>query len=193
MLLSAERLRLVSSQSATLAMPTAGEIWDAFVRVLRRDGGHWKLVHRIGTPAFWGSQDIAAQRLRRIEAELGKFAQDCQHDSAQLLSIPATSPDGFDIEVLVDSSGVRACFGGLEQDFATVATAMHWVRRALSKAYQLRVSSIGGVACEWSLEAVNSDGGAGDSLASGHLTLFSAFRTKSLAHRRNSLFSNGNI
>lgn len=101
------------------------------------------------------------------------------------LSIPALTSNGFAIDILCQNGSVRAWFGGLEEDFFSLPTAIHWVARALSNTYQLRTISVGGTPREWLLEPIGGSKQSAAILACGQPTLLGAFRTKSETCRSN--------
>ena len=163
------------------SVPQAGT-WLVCLMAHEDDG--WRIVERLARDPFRDDAEAASRALDGIEADLVALAAADGH-GRWMLSIAAIADDGFDIELYVDARGVRASFGGLEQDFAEVPEAMRWVRRALSGAYRLRAISIDGRPCEWSLEPSLGLGGPHRGLVAGRHRLFSRFRTKTLSFRSN--------
>ncbi|MBI1648339.1 hypothetical protein [Hyphomicrobium sulfonivorans] len=87
------------------------------------------------------------------------------------VNIRAATPEGFDIFLYSDAIGVRASFAGLEFDFADWNEAAPWVRRALSREYELRITFQGtadrpGRPIAWRLGP--SDGREGGCLHGAH-------------------------
>ena len=144
-----------------------------------------------------GAPRIADDFLSGIEDDCyaARSAAAGSSDWAFLASIPAISVKGFDIDVRVDESGISASFGGLNHDFPEISLALVWVRRALSRQYQLRIVCIGGLAREWYLEPVGRDQqthqanglDSSESLAAGHPVLMRRWRKTSVNYRRNHL------
>jgi hypothetical protein len=102
-----------------------------------------------------------------------------------LLSIPPLGSNGFAVDLSKTGENFRVMFGELEEDFSTLNDALDWISRAISDAYQLRITIIGGRHRGWTLEPViPSD--QSPVLATGHLVLFRSFRsTTSLVYRNN--------
>ena len=85
-----------------------------------------------------------------------------------VIEIPPAGPRGFAIELRKQDEFLDGSFGGLHESFATVAQALEWVRRALSRSYHLRVIRYGDQPSEWYLEPT-AVGGGGEALAVGHV------------------------
>lgn len=123
-----------------------------------------------GRPA--GIEQIMA-RLERVSGE-----------GRETVSIPATGPDGFAIVLWYDVHGIRACFGGLEQDFDTLQGATAWIERAVSGEYRLRIDFVGKRPVKWTLE--RADGAPdGDQLSFGYVVLFAAFMKRRTVYLQN--------
>lgn len=101
------------------------------------------------------------------------------------LTIPAPTPDGFDIDIVSDRRGVHVSFGGLDQDFDRPGEALEWVRRAMSREYQLRVDFAGSRAYRRTLEYVVDGGDPIPVLSSRHFTWFRWVRRHSHQCYRN--------
>ena len=168
--------------------PTSIEdVWGRHVRVLERTNSGWILVQKVSAMEFWASRHIVQTTLDALQDDLSDACMNAGEACRdRILSIPSKSADGFDIELFVDTGEIRASFGGLDQEFSTIAEAMRWVRRAVSSDYHLRMVSIGGIPRQGRLEPVAGGCGSNDALASGYPSWFSAFRPKSLHFRRNS-------
>lgn len=100
-------------------------------------------------------------------------------------SIPASGPNGFHILVWSDAIGVRACFGGLEQEFGSLASARKWIERAMTQDCSLQIDFAGKRPYRWTLTYTNPDGSGTDQLISGQGTFTGMFAKKWSATRRN--------
>lgn len=101
------------------------------------------------------------------------------------LTIPAPSPEGFDIDIVADRYGIHVSFGGLDQDFDRPDEALEWVRRALSHEYQLCVDYAGGHPYCWTLEYVVEGGDPIPVLAARQFAWFRWLRRHSAYRYRN--------
>jgi hypothetical protein len=101
------------------------------------------------------------------------------------LTIPAPTSHGFDIDIISDSRGVHVSFGGLDQDFDQPGEALDWVRRAMSREYQLRVDFAGNQPYRWTLEYVVEGGDPIPVLTSRHFAWFRWLRPHSHFRYRN--------
>ena len=101
------------------------------------------------------------------------------------ITIPASRTQGFDVVISKGATGVRVCFGGLEQDFDTVRDAAVWVDRALTGDYQLCVVFCGKRPFRWTLERRWTPDSA-PRLAFGYPLLAASFRKTSTVVRYNS-------
>ena len=173
---------------ASVGPASIDDVWGRHVTVSERTNSGWKLVRKVSAMEFWNARHKAQDTLDLLHHDLSDSRSKKGETSRdRILSIPSQSTDGFDIELFLDNGEVRASFGGLDQEFSTIAEAMRWVRRALSSDYHLRMVSIGGIPREWRLEPVAGGCGPNDALAGGYPTWFAAFRTKTLQFRRNTL------
>ena len=99
--------------------------------------------------------------------------------------LPARGEGGFDIAVTIGECAVRVLFGELEQEFARLEEAMPWIERASTGAYRLRVDTIGGRACQWTLEPAEPRAGLFATLSAGHPVLLRSLRRQSSRFLRN--------
>jgi hypothetical protein len=141
--------------------------------------------------AVCGGGRHVLRKLEIIESELAHVLSSQSNLQRRVVSLPARDSGGFDIEIIADTSGLSVSFGGLLHEFALVADAMLWVRRAMSDAYHLRIVSVGGKLREWRLEPVAGPGAESpppaECLAAGHAVLFSHMRQKTIFYRRNAV------
>ena len=163
-------------------------LWGDFVVLLGRAGNDVRQLHRRHVLEFWQSAETADDELRLIEAELECYWSGGREGDERSLVVPSNTPQGFDVALFVDARGIRGSFGGLAQEFDSIATAMHWVRRALSSSYRLRTLSVDGSPKEWRLEPAHGRRKlAAEVLEGGHVSLMSWFRRKTVEYRQNSL------
>lgn len=177
--------------------PLLASIWSSHATCALRRRQDWEFTRRIALCDLVRGPRIADDFLSGIEDDCyaARSAAAGSSDWAFLASIPAISVKGFDIDVRVDESGISASFGGLNHDFPEISLALVWVRRALSRQYQLRIVCIGGLAREWYLEPVGRDQqthqanglNSSESLAAGHPVLMRRWRKTSVNYRRNHL------
>ncbi|MBI1649842.1 hypothetical protein [Hyphomicrobium sulfonivorans] len=107
------------------------------------------------------------------------------------VNIRAATPEGFNIFLHSDALGVRASFDGLEFDFADWDEAAPWVRRALSRDYELRITFQGtanqpGRPIEWRLEPTH--GREGHCLHGAYTARKMPWHRRREIIRRNDLF-----
>lgn len=102
-------------------------------------------------------------------------------------AVPASGPNGFHILVWSDAMGVRACFGGLEQEFASTESARIWIERAMTEDCNLRIDFAGKRPYRWTLTYTKADGSHTDQLISGQGTIGGLFAKKWSVERRNRL------
>ena len=143
--------------------------------------GNWRIIWRLSSNDFAaaGSLDVA---MKLIEDALAVLSS--RQREHFLLSIPPFDKQGFSIELMQCHDSVRAWFGGLEEEFATLDDALSWVARALSGDYELQTIMVGDLAREWKLVYTDGDDRTHASLASGHLTLW-PFHKREVFVRRN--------
>lgn len=178
----------MSSQAAT-GTP-AERVREAFgaVRLLASlpDRG-WQAVMRIEREAL-----VTARSADEVVAMIGREIERVPAavlDSADwILTIPATGPGGFPIELSRHGARVRALFGELEEEFETLSGAMVWVARALSDQYRLRITLVAGRAREWSLEPITRREPR-EALSAGHVIWFRWLRPVTTVIRRNTFLA----
>ena len=163
--------------------------WPSHAICSFKSGNHWECTRRVSLHEIERVPTAALGLLSSIEADFVSATRtsSASSDWAMMASIPAMSPNGFDIDVRIDSVGICASFGGLNQEFDQIASAMVWVRRALSRQYQLRIVCLGGLAREWRLEPISSSHQNSEWLASGHPIRLRRWRRTSLIYRCNRL------
>ena len=145
---------VIEAQTRACRLPEAFDgTWIPFVHVAERLNSEWRVLSRVAAAEFWGSPQFARLALDTLEQELIGH----EGGSEMMLSLPARNKDGFDIDVQVYSEKVHASFGGLEQDFETIESAMTWVRRAHSSSYRLRLTLVGNFPREWHLEPISNN------------------------------------
>jgi hypothetical protein len=179
------------------AEPLADRTWSSHATCAIRRRQHWQVTRRVPLREMARTQTAAVEFLNSLEEDFASSPRlsNGLTDWAMVASIPSTSPNGFDIDIRADESGISASFGGLNHEFDLISSAMVWVRRALSRQYQLRIVCFGGLAREWYLEPVGRDqqthqGNSLDSsksLAAGHPVLMRRWRKTSVNYRRNRL------
>ncbi len=185
-------LKFPAKSSALAALwrtdPSSQTQWGSFVQVQSCVRGRWRPTRSLAQSEFRSSPAAARAFLATVEREWRvAFLLNADALGARLLSIPAQGPDGFDIEVTIDGEHIRASFGGLVQEFASVSHAFQWVTRALSSAYRLRIGTLDGLPHEWRLEPVNAGAGATEVLASGSVRLSALWKMQSVLWRQNRL------
>ena len=137
---------------------------------------------------FWKCSIVAADVLDNVAIALRLRLEEKTEAPQCIFSIPCPFSDGFDIEVYADRHGIRGWFGGLEQDFDSVASVMGWVRSALSTDYRLRVLLVGSHPREWQLESTLPASTGLVALASGQPVLLRRLRKTRHVYRQNRLF-----
>ena len=143
--------------------------------------GNWRSIWRLSSNDFAAAGSLEGA-MKLIEDALAVLTP--QQREHCLLSIPPFDTHGFGIEVMPRREGVRACFGGLEEEFATLDDALIWVARGLSGDYALHATLVGGLGREWKLVHVDGDDRPFASLAAGQLTLW-PFHKREVVVRRN--------
>ncbi len=113
----------------------------------------WETVRRIPLAIFEQAR-TADQARDMLEAQILDFLKRSREETDWLLSIPAVGATGFSINLRKAGKKFTILIGELGEDFSTLPDALEWVGRALSDAYQLRVSIISGRHREWALEPV---------------------------------------
>lgn len=177
--------------------PLSDSSWSSHATCALKRRQDWELTRRIALCDLVRDPRIAANFLNGIEDDFHTAQSSAAGTSgwAFLASIPALSVTGFDIDIRLDESGISASFGGLNQDFLEISSAMAWVRRALSEQYHLRIVCIGGLAREWHLKPAGLDqlphpgdpAEPTESLAAGHPVLMRRWRKTSVTYRHNRL------
>jgi hypothetical protein len=183
--------------------PLAESSWSSHATCAFRRRRHWEFTRRVPLREMARTPTAVDDFLNRIEEDFANspLCSTGASDWAMVTSIPAMSVRGFDIDIRFDESGISASFGGLNQEFSEMSSAMVWVRRALSRQYQLRVVCIGGLAREWCLEPVaqyqgfgqGSSHGSPECLTSGYPVLMRRWRKTSVNYRRNRLLDSETI
>ena len=152
----------------------------------RRQDGQLQTALKIPTRAFRAAKTVA-QALQLIQSEMQKLPATVVEGSDWQLSIPRGGGDGFGIDLTNSGDGIRCAFGELEEEFASLETAMMWVGRALGSDYQLRIVLAGGKPVEWYLEPVAGERSPRDVLAMGTATLLGRLNlTQTTVIQRNS-------
>ena len=144
----------------------------AAVHLFRRgtpDKG-WQIVRSIALQTFQVAR--TAERARELlEGGIQAFVRETANTCDWFLSIPPIGPNGFAIDLSKnDGEPFRVQFGELEEEFETLSDALTWISRALSDAYQLRITEIGRRSRECHLEPVVPDAGK-PTLATGDVFL----------------------
>ena len=179
------------------AEPLADPTWSSHATCAIRRHHQWQVTRRVPLREMARVSRTAVEFLNSLEEDFAsspRLSNDST-DWAMVASIPSMSSLGFDIDIRADERGISASFGGLNQEFSRISSAMVWVRRALSWQYHLRIVCIGGLAREWRLEPValvlGSDHGPADCLASGYPVLMRRWRKTSVNYRSNRLLDGG--
>jgi hypothetical protein len=159
------------------------EEFSAVRIMVSQPDGNWRSLWRLSANDFAAVESLDAA-MKLIGDALAVLPP--QQREYCLLTIPPFDTQGFAIEVMLCQDSVRAWFGGLEEEFATLDDALSWVARALSGDYELRTVVAGGLGREWKLVHVDGDDRGFASLASGQLTLW-PFRKREVVVRRNAL------
>jgi hypothetical protein len=154
------------------------EAFDA-VRLFRRvtpDKG-WEVVRKIPLKTFQDARTAQAAR-ELLEGGIQAFVRETTNTADWFLSIPPSGPNGFAIDLNKnDGEPYRVLFGELELEFDTLGDALTWIGRALSDAYQLRITMAGRRSREWRLEPVTPDASK-PTLARGDVFLFRGLRSR---------------
>ena len=172
----------------SVATPDAGR-WPSHISYATRINSIWTVERRIPVEEILRAPRAALDVLRGIEDDISQAAQPSLNGPERevVVSFPAISEDGFDLDLHVGDGRIAASFGGLNQDFLEVRSAMIWVRRALSRQYQLRILSVGRMPCEWLLEPIVGGGGPAECLSAGYPVLLRRWRKMTVDYRRNVL------
>ena len=151
-------------------------------RIFIWEEGRWKIVEL----AAYAPLSEGVDELQLIEQKAIEWRRQVQNGGPLFLCIPSMNANGFDIEATFYDDSVHANFGGLEQEFESISGAMHWVRRALSSDYRLRIEMHGNRPYEWFLEPTHPNTyHAHDSLAFGVNGIFSRFQRRTMCHLQN--------
>ena len=149
-----------------------------------KPGKSYQTIMKI-TPDRFLAADCAKRATELIESEIEKIGAASRENTDWILAIPPSGPNGFAIDISNRNGSISGLFGGLEAEFETLGQAMLWVRRALSRNFQLRITEVGNVQKAWHLEPVegrNPD----QTLALGYVSLLDARRERTTVIRRNS-------
>lgn len=153
--------------------------WNSFVQLREWNGSDSTQLYRIPVSDMEEWPTIKLREfLSTVERQLSALWINRSPTYAWTLSIPAFHVDGFDIDVHFDQDIIRASFGGLQQEFATVSGAITWVERALSNSYRLHTVIIGGRPREWRLEPVDGNPDGDCTLTSGVPAFFASLRSR---------------
>ena len=138
----------------------------------------WQTVRKIPLSTLQEAQ--TANRVRELlESEISNFLADTG-ELDWLLSIPPIGPEGFAVDLRNNDGQFSVLFGELEEGFELLSDALTWISRALSDAYQLRITLVGGRRREWTLEPVTPPYNPNEwkpILASGHFVAFRSLRS----------------
>lgn len=166
--------------------------WPEHYSLRQRDPDDWtELLSLPLTDLADGDQARAANFVAEVEGLLGVSQSGRRHRSGRetLLSLPKASPDGFDIDLLVTPDRISACFGGLDQDFCDLASAMCWVRRGLCHDYLLAITRCGEHPVAWQLSRADAPGEAQTTLAAGLGVWTWRWRARTTVERRNDILA----
>jgi hypothetical protein len=114
----------------------------------------WRTVRKVPLSIFHEAGAAAPSRVL-IEEKILSFLDPGSTTSDWVLSVPPIGNDGFAIDLSRHGESYRLLLGELEEDFETLNEALTWVGRAMSSAYQLKVTMIGGRKRSWTLEPIN--------------------------------------
>lgn len=161
--------------------------WPAYASWSERTELGWTVLHRVPLDDLVRDSRILLETMDRIEETLRAHASHPHSDDRAPLSIslPAFARTGFDIDLHICDGRIDASFGGLEQEFGDAATAMVWVRRALSDHYRLAITCVDDVPCEWRLEPIECRHPPGFELAGGRMPLLGRFKRRRTSYRCN--------
>ena len=135
----------------------------------------WQTVRQMALSTFQEAE-TAKQARELLESQIVGFLEGSGEKTDWLLSIPPIGSEGFAIDLSKNGELFCVVFGELEENFTRLTDALDWIGRALSDAYQLRITLIGGRRREWTLEPVVPNG-QNPILASGHFVPFRSFRS----------------
>jgi hypothetical protein len=161
--------------------------WRDDVLLRRRSGNTWTTLFSLPNPAFAKSYLSTTMHLEQIERILSsRPAPGGDVDDQYLLYIPARSPKGFDITVLIEGAHIGTSFGGLQHEFATIQETLKWVSGAALGRLQLIMTTFGGLACKWTLSPNTPGHDASETLQSGIVSVRSLFFSKHTTVKLNS-------
>lgn len=148
--------------------------------------GSWDLLWEVSANAMHSlkTADAATDLIRKM---LNQFVLHESSSTDWRLSIPTLSDDGFDVDLMKRHDCIFATFGGLQEEFPTLAIALVWLRRALCRDYRLSITIVGGKPRQWRLEPALTSAEPALFLAYGDVSLFSFLRPKSVVMRQNLL------
>lgn len=123
--------------------------------------------------------------IARLRAKLARHPELAVRDEGERITVPARSPDGFDVAFAADADGCTICFGPWHEHFeaAEVESALCCFAFGLSGQARLRVESRGGVDCKWTLEVLEA--GEWKTHSETGLLFYPFWARRSIRHLRN--------
>jgi len=132
-----------------------------------------------------GELDEPRDPIAEIQARLRKYPQARTHITADSAIVFPTSPTGFEVGFRVGAGTYRVHCWGWHEEFTSSEEALDCFGFALSKACRLKVSTRGGMAYRWELQAEREGRWVGDSVVG--LWFFPFWRRLQVTYLQNNL------